>query len=131
MIGLDTDVLVRYVMQDDANQSVLATKLIEGLSVTSPAFISLVTIVELVWVLRSALALSRAQVSEVIVNLISVDSFKIEKPTVVAEALRAYQSGNADLADCLIERSSFQAGCKRTMTFDQAASKTANMELIK
>ena len=61
MIGLDTNVLVRYVMQDDAKQSLLATRLVESLSGEAPGFVPLVSVVELAWVLSSAYELNRAQ----------------------------------------------------------------------
>jgi predicted nucleic-acid-binding protein len=64
-------------------------------------------------------------------NLMSIDVFKIERVGIVAAALRTFRDGNADFADCLIERSSANAGCEKTMTFDRAAVKTAGMVLIK
>ncbi len=131
MIGLDTNVLVRYIMQDDAKQSALANKLIEGLTESSPGYISLVAIVELVWVLESAYDLTRQQVTSALRNLLSVNVFKVDRVAVVASALRTYAEGTADVADCLIERSSALAGCRCTMTFDRAAAKTGGMVLIK
>jgi predicted nucleic-acid-binding protein len=131
MIGLDTNVLVRYIMQDDAKQSALANKLIEGLTEDSPGYISLLAIVEMVWVLESAYGLRRQQVTEALRNLLSVNVFKVDRVAVVASALRTYADGTADVADCLIERSSALAGCRCTMTFDRAAAKTGGMVLIK
>lgn len=131
MIGLDTNVLVRYIMQDDAKQAALANKLIEGLTDASPGYISLVAIIELVWVLESAYDLTRQQVTAALRNLLSVNVFKIDRVALVASALRTYAEGTADVADCLIERSSALAGCRCTMTFDRAAAKTGGMVLIK
>ena len=131
MIGLDTNVLVRYIMQDDTKQSALANKLIEGLTEDSPGYLSLVAIVEMVWVLESAYELTRQQVTAALRNLLSVNVFKVERVAVVASALRTYAEGTADVADCLIERSSALAGCRCTMTFDRAAAKTGGMVLIK
>ena len=130
MIGLDTNVLVRYIMQDDSKQAKLATKLIENLNEELPGFISLVCVVELSWVLESAFELSRRQIVEAFQNLMSVDAFKIERVSAVAGAVRAYVEGKADFADYLIERSSVQAGCDRTMTFDREAAKSGGMILI-
>ncbi len=131
MIGLDTNVIVRYIMQDDPRQSKLASAFIEQLTDASPGFVSLVAITELVWVLESAYSLARYQVAGALANLVSIDVFKIERVAVVASALRSYKQGNADFADCLIERSSANAGCEKTMTFDRAAAKSAGMELIR
>ena len=131
MIGLDTNVLVRYIMQDDAKQAALANKLIEGLTEATPGYISLVAIVELVWVLESAYNVTRQQVIAALRNLLSVNVFKVDRVAVVASALRIYAEGTADVADCLIERSSALAGCRCTMTFDRAAAKARGMVLIK
>ena len=97
MIGLDTNVLVRYIMQDDAKQSALANKLIEGLTEDSPGYLSLVAIVEMVWVLESAYELTRQQVTAALRNLLSVNVFKVERVAVVASALRTYAEGTADV----------------------------------
>ena len=130
MIGLDTNVLVRYIMQDDAKQAARATKFIEGLSVDAPGFITLVSVIELTWVLESAFELNRSQIVEVFQRIMSVDVFKLDRAGVVQSALRTYGNGKADLADCLIERLSAHAGCDRTMTFDRNAAKTGGMVLI-
>jgi predicted nucleic-acid-binding protein len=131
MIGLDTNVIVRYIMQDDTKQSAQATRLIENLTKESPGFVSVVTIVEMVWVLESAFLLARTQVVDALTNLMSIDVFTIERVGIVAAALRAFRKGSADFADCLIERSSASVGCEQTVTFDRAAAKTAGMVLIK
>jgi predicted nucleic-acid-binding protein len=130
MIGLDTNVLVRYIMQDDVRQSSLATKLIEGLSVDAPGFITLVSVIELTWVLESAFELNRSQIVEVFQRIMSVDVFKVDRVGIVASALRIYANSKADFADCLIERFSAHAGCAKTMTFDRHAAKTGGMVLI-
>lgn len=130
MIGLDTNVLVRYIMQDDVRQSSLATKLIEGLSVDAPGFITLVSVIELTWVLESAFELNQSQIVEVFQRIMSVDVFKVDRVGIVASALRIYANSKADFADCLIERFSAHAGCAQTMTFDRHAAKTGGMVLI-
>ena len=130
MIGLDTNVLVRYIMQDDVRQSSLATKLIEGLSVDAPGFITLVSVIELTWVLESAFELNRSQIVEVFQRIMSVDVFKVDRVGIVASALRIYANSKADFADCLIERFSAHAGCAQTMTFDRHAAKIGGMVLI-
>ena len=130
MIGLDTNVVVRYIMQDDAKQAAVATKLVEGLSAEEPGFIALVSVVELVWVLSSCFDLTRAQISQALDVLLRSKQLVVDQAEHVVRALRAYGSGNADFADCLIERTAAAAGCSRTMTFDVAASKTAGMSLL-
>ena len=130
MIGLDTNVVVRYIMQDDPKQSRLATALMERLTQVQPGFLSLVCITELVWVLESAYMLERHQVAAALSSLISIDVLKIERLSVVAASVRNFKEGTADFADCLIERSCANASCEQTLTFDRAASRAANMVLI-
>ena len=130
MIGLDTNVVVRYIMQDDPGQARRATALMEGLTEDAPGFLSLVCVTELVWVLESAYGLARNQVVDVLTKLIGIDVLKIERHAVVTAAIRGYRNGKAEFADCLIERSSAHAGCERTMTFDRVAARTANMMLV-
>jgi predicted nucleic-acid-binding protein len=130
MIGLDTNVLVRYIMQDDAKQAAKATKLIESLTPSEPGFVPLVAVVELVWVLSGSFDLTRAQVVEALDALIRAKQLVVDQADQVVRALRAYGTGSADFADCLIERTAKAAGCDRVMTFDVGASKQAGMTLI-
>jgi predicted nucleic-acid-binding protein len=130
MIGLDTNVLVRYIMQDDAKQSAKATKLVESLTVAEPGFIALVSVVELVWVLPSCYDLSREQIAQALEVLLRAKQLVVDQAGQVVRALRVYSSGKADFADCLIERTASSAGCEKTMTFDVGAAKGAGMTLI-
>jgi len=130
MIGLDTNVLVRYIMQDDVKQSPKATKLIDSLTVEAPGFVSLVSVVELWWVLSSSYGLSREQVAEALELLLRSKEIVVDRSDQVLKALRVFKVSTADFADCLIERSAASAGCDRTVTFDVRAAKTAGMTLI-
>ena len=130
MIGLDTNVLVRYNMQDDAKQSKLASRLIESLTVEEPGFFPLVAVIELVWVLSSSFELVRAQVVSVLEVLLQTKEIQVERAEVVWRAVRVYRDSSADFADCLVERSAAAAGCVRTMTFDRGAAKNCSMMLI-
>jgi predicted nucleic-acid-binding protein len=117
-------------MQDEAKQAAKATKLIEGLTAQEPGFITLVSVVELVWVLSSLFDLDRAQIVQALDVILRSKQLVVDQGEHVARALRSYGAGNADFADCLIERTAVAAGCTRTMTFDVAAAKTAGMTLI-
>ena len=130
MIGLDTNVLVRYIMQDDARQAAKANKLMESLTAQEPGFIALASVVELVWVLSSAYNLKRSQIVQALDLMLRSTQLVVDQADQVLRALRAYDAGKADFADCLIERTAAAAGCVRTMTFDVAAAKTAGMTLI-
>ena len=130
MIGLDTNVLVRYIMQDDAKQSLKATKLMESLTGDERGFVSLVSVVELGWVLLSAYGLEREQLARALELLLRTKTVVVDRADEVANALRRFKASSADFADCLIERTAASAGCARTVTFDVGAAKTSGMTLI-
>lgn len=130
MIGLDTNVLVRYIMQDDPKQSPKATRLIESMTGQEPGFVSIVSVIELVWVLSSSYQLTRAQVASTLELLLRSEELVLDRTDTVAGALRVFQAGTADFADCLIERISHGVGCSSTFTFDVGASKAAGMALL-
>jgi predicted nucleic-acid-binding protein len=131
MIGLDTNVLVRYIMQDDPKQSLKASTLIESLDSDNPGFITLVSIVELYWVLTTCYDLSYQQVKQVMEVLLRTKQIIVDRADQVLRALRVFEEGKADFADCLIERIASAAGCAQTVTFDIDASKHASMTLIR
>ena len=130
MIGLDTNVIVRYVMQDDPRQSQKASKLIESLTSEDPGFVPLVALIELVWVLTSCYDLTREQVALAVDGLLRAKEIVLERAEQVSQALRTFGATGADFADCLIERTAAAAGCGKTMTFDAAAAKVAGMTLM-
>ena len=114
MTGLDTNVLARYIMQDEPAQSAKATALIESLTAADPGFIPLVCVVELYCVLTSCYTLSDSQVASALEALVRTKQFVVERADVVVRALRVFQAGKADWPDCLIERSVAHAGCSQT-----------------
>jgi predicted nucleic-acid-binding protein len=130
VIGLDTNVLVRYIMQDDPKQSPKATRLIEGLTAQEPGFVPLVSVVELVWVLSSAYGLDRQQVASALDLLLRSKEMVLDRADQVLAAQRRFKSGGVDFADSLIERIAHEAGCTVTMTFDAAAARSAGMTLV-
>jgi predicted nucleic-acid-binding protein len=130
MIGLDTNVLVRYIMQDDTKQSPLANRLIESLTPQSPGFVPLVSVIELGWVLSSAYELDRNQLVDAFEGLLRTKELVVERAEIVWKALRVLQATNGDFADCLISCSAAAAGCQKTMTFDRGAAKSSGMTLI-
>ena len=130
MIGLDTNVLVRYIMQDDAAQSAKASALLDALTVEAPGWISIVSVVELAWVLGTAYGLGRAQLTEALEALLRTKELTVERAAVVWKAVRVYRDSKADFADCLIACAAVSAGCGRTMTFDRGAAKHAGMSLL-
>jgi predicted nucleic-acid-binding protein len=130
MIGLDTNVLVRYIMQDDPKQAQRATRLIEGFTSAHPGFVPLVAVVELVWVLASSYRLNRDQIAEALDLLLRSKELVIDRADLVLQAQRRFAQGGADFADCIIERIANAQGCETTMTFDARAAKAAGMTLV-
>ncbi len=131
MKGIDTNVLVRYVMQDDERQSALATKLFEALTTQDPGFIALVSLVEFSWVLSSCFDLKRADIADAVEQILRTKQLVVESAETIWKAVRAFRTSAADLADCIIERTAAAAGCSLTFTFDRDAARTAGMTLLK
>ncbi|PAJ86345.1 PIN domain-containing protein [Burkholderia ubonensis] len=131
MIGLDTNVLVRYFAQDDEVQSKKATALMESLSPERPGYVSQVALIEVVWVLGRCYGVEREQMKDIVESMIGTKELVVESTDTVRKALRVFASSKADFADCLIERSGHVAECEYTATFDVSASKVAGMQLIK
>jgi predicted nucleic-acid-binding protein len=130
MIGLDTNVLVRYVAQDDAKQSPKATRLIESLTADAPGYVGEVSVVELVWVLAGCYALTKEEICEVLETLLRTKEIVVANADIVWKAVRQFKASKADFADCLIGISAKEAGCNYTATFDRDAVKYCGMKLI-
>ena len=130
MLALDTNVLVRYLAQDDARQSALATECIEQrLSPAQPAFISLVTLLETVWVMESNFGADAATVQAILADVLDTAVFNVQEAPAVRTALMRYADGDVDLHDCLI----VALAAKRkaaVLTFDKKAAKRLGMQLL-
>lgn len=131
MIGLDTNVLVRYLAQDDAVQSGKATALIEErLSEKNPGFVSVVAMVETAWVLDRAYGLADAEIAAAIERTLQADVLVIESEQEVFGAMIALKEGRGSFADALIAALGGKAGCAHTLTFDRRASRIPGFELL-
>jgi predicted nucleic-acid-binding protein len=130
MIGLDTNILVRYLAQDDPVQSAKATEIIERrLTEENPGFISIVAIVETVWVLERAYRLSAYEIAAAIERSLQADVLVVENEQQVFTAMIALKDGRGSFVDALIGALSEKAGCLRTLTFDRKALKLPGFEL--
>lgn len=124
MVGLDTNVLVRYIVQDDPVQAAAAARLIEDrCTVQAPGYVSVPVLMELVWVLTSAYGHERQVVITVLRQILRTAEFLVEDRDTVWAALREFESGVADFADHLIAHCNHARGCSRTYTFDLRASR--------
>jgi predicted nucleic-acid-binding protein len=131
MIGLDTNIVVRYLTHDDAAQTAAAVRVVESLSQDSPGFLSLIVIAELVWVLEVSYRFKKSEIEQVLDTLLRSKELMIERAEIVAQALRKFSASRADFVDCLIERSGHAANCQYTVTFDQKAASAAGMKLLR
>jgi predicted nucleic-acid-binding protein len=131
MIGLDTNVIVRFLVQDDPEQSAAASSLFDTFTAEDPGFVSAIAVVELVWVLQSCYESSRQDIQSVIEGLLRTRELTVERAELIWQSLRLFAKGNADFADCVIERCGHAAGCDQTITFDQNAVKSTGMNLLR
>ncbi|MGD8845824.1 MAG: type II toxin-antitoxin system VapC family toxin [Desulfobacteraceae bacterium] len=125
MIGIDTNVIVRYIVQDDPEQAKVAAKLIEqACSKDNPGYINHIVLCEIVWVLRRNYKLDKQNICRVIEQIMRTDKLLIEDIQLVWKALEAFKETKADFADCLLGQRNLHAGCQYTATLDDAASVT-------
>lgn len=131
MIGLDTNVMLRYLLQDDPRQTRRANQVIERqLSPENRGFISLVTVLEIVWVLRSLLKQSPLEISSHIEGLLTADTLEVQNEQQVYEAAFALKRGTGEFEDALIGSLNAWAGCNSTLTFDKRASRLPYFQLL-
>jgi predicted nucleic-acid-binding protein len=130
MIGLDTNILVRYLAQDDAIQSPKATQIIERrLTAEEPGFISLVTMVETVWVLDRIYCLPAQKTAAAIERMLQADTLVIQNEQEVFTAMMMFRVGRGSFSDALIGTLGAWAGCVSTLTFDRKAARIPGFNL--
>ena len=122
MTGLDSNVLIRYLAQDDAAQSARATRLIEReLSARAPGFVSLLVLVETCWVLKRVYGVTPDEIATTVRDLLDTRQLVLERRATVARALA--RTGADNFADALIADAAVEAGCSRIVTFDRKAAR--------
>jgi predicted nucleic-acid-binding protein len=131
MIGIDTNVLVRYLSQDDPHQAKLASAFIESTcNIENPGFINDITLCEMGWVLKRLYKTPKALLIQIIEQLLHTSQLIVQSPQAVWMAIEAYKRGEADFADCLIAQINLANHCASTVTLDIQASKTAGFQLL-
>ncbi|MBY9067095.1 type II toxin-antitoxin system VapC family toxin [Hyphomonas sp. WL0036] len=132
MTGLDTNVVIRFLVQDDAAQSAAATRLISRLTKDRPGFISAVVLAEISWVLARAYKAPREDIARALEGLLRSAELIVENAEAAYRALGVYMaSSTADFADALINETARLAGAAETVTLDRKAAKEAGMRLLK
>jgi len=131
MVGIDTNVLVRFVVQDDEKQAKIASELIEHhCSATEPALISLIVLCEFVWVLSSSYEYTREEIASALKQILVTECFEVAKHDLAWSAILDYAVGNGDYADCLIAGINEINGAETTFTFDRQASSNKRFTLL-
>lgn len=131
MRGLDTNVLVRYIVKDDKKQAEKASAYIKKSTESGEiCFINSVVICELVWVLETAYEYSKEEITLVLEKTLMIKQFEIETKDIVRQAVHDYQNGKGDIADYLTGRINHAKGCEITVTFDRNLKNNSNFIVI-
>lgn len=131
MIGIDTNVLVRYFAEDDDKQFKIASKLIEKhLNKIKAIFINNIVLCELVWVLLRGYKYKKSDIINLLKEIVATIEFAFEDHSLIVSVILAYEDSEADFADILIGSINKSKGVDKTITFDQSASKLDQFEYI-
>jgi len=131
MIGLDTNVLVRYLTQDEPQQCTKVDALFADIAARGDrCFVSPIVLCELVWVLREAYDRTKAEIVTVLDGIIATKQFEIGEKDVIRGAVDAFRHGPGDFADYVIGESSRAADCAETVTFDGSLKGGAGFRML-
>jgi predicted nucleic-acid-binding protein len=129
MIGLDTNILVRFVSQDDPVNSPRANAIMNSLSTEEPGWIAVTAIAEFAWVMTRKYRVTRTDLYTLVDRLLTRPDIVVEQADLVHKAANLFRRGNAEFTDYLVTCSGQAAGCTHTLTFDRKAAKSAGMTL--
>lgn len=131
MIGLDTNVVLRYLAQDEPRQSKAARDLIDNeLTRDEPGYIAAISLAEIVWVLKRLYGASRHEIADSVEGLLSAPTIVVEHRGLLRQAVQDFRGTTAEFSDCMIACINANAGCDVTVTFDRAAAKLARFKLL-
>ncbi|KAA2242274.1 PIN domain-containing protein [Salinarimonas soli] len=129
MIGIDTNLLIRFILQDDPVWSEPAARFLETeLSPERPGYVNVVVLAELAWSVRKASGFDRERMAAMIEGLLTSDSLVLERSDIVARALNRYRISSVGFADCLIAELNAEVGAAPTVSIDKEAVKTGMFE---
>jgi predicted nucleic-acid-binding protein len=131
MKGVDTNILVRFLVGDDEIQSKKVYELFKKIeSKNDTLFVPLLVVLELIWVFESAYEISREEIIESISDMLLMPILKFEHQSAIQQFTHFAQSNNYDLSDLLIAYSAKEQGCASIFTFDKKASKSDLFEIM-
>ncbi len=130
MIGIDTNILIRWLIDDPAapGQADRARELIEQLD--EPAMVAIPVIAETVWLARRTFRLGKTEIIRLVEVMLASPSLIVAERASVEQALEQFRVGNIDLTDHLIAALNRASGCKTTLTFDRAAARNPAFTLL-
>jgi predicted nucleic-acid-binding protein len=128
MIGIDTNVLLRYILQDDPKQAAVASEIMDALTEQSPGYLNHVVLCETAWVLQRGYDYDKASVTRVLNHVVNTRELQLEQRDVVISALSQYNHNTADWADSLIGEKNRHSGAETTITFDRRASRLTTFQ---
>ena len=129
MLALDSNVLIRYLVEDDPEQTRIAAEFVESrLSASEPGFVSLVVLCEVVWTLRSGYGFTRGQMQDALSRLSKARQLTFEHAEIID---RAFSGGGQDPADVIVHAVGQHHGCTATVTFDRRFARLEGVQLLK
>ena len=132
MIGVDSNVLVRFFVDDDAKQAESARRFMKQRTRDDPAFVSALVLAEFAWALKANYDYEKDRVYAALAIVLGSFNIVVEQEKLIAEALRTGRARGADVADSIIAALALEAGCERIVTFDRSAARgIPGMELLK
>ncbi len=130
MSSIDTNVMVRYLVGDDAEQAEAARALLDGLTSDDPGFICREVVIEIAWVLERSYGFARARVVEALMDLTASDSILVENPDDVAAAAHLYRQGGVGFSDLMVLSAAERAGATPLYTFDRRLARMDGVVLV-
>ena len=130
MIAVDTSVLVRYLVRDDTEQAEAAQALLEGLTRERPGFVCREVAVEVVWVLERAYRFGRADIADVLLELVATDCLVVESADDVTRSALRYRQGGPGFSDLMILAAAAQAEALPLHTFDKRLARVTGATVV-
>ena len=130
MVGVDTNILVRYIVRDVPEQAEAADRLLESLSMDEQGYVPREVLIEMVWVLSRSYGFGRIQIANLVLDLVGTDGLIVESSDDVVNAAVAYAQGSDDFADLMILAASSRVGCETLYTFDRKFSRLEGVALL-
>jgi predicted nucleic-acid-binding protein len=129
--GVDTNVLVRYLTNDDTSQAELAERFLDQCRQDGElVFIPILVLCELIWVLDRTFGRNKPVLIEVVENLLATDIFRLEQESTVRRSLEHFRQGKAGFSDYMIGEINREEGCQDPVSFDRALRAASGFQIL-